>query len=78
MKNTTRTTLLALTLSALAATMSPAFANSSCSAWKETCESRCKAASCVCNDKQRACLKTGCWTEGAKSKGATHCGLTRK
>jgi hypothetical protein len=48
----------------------------SCSAWKSTCESRGGGASC--ESKYRACLKSGCFTEGAKFGGATHCSLAKQ
>jgi hypothetical protein len=49
---------------------------SSCSAWKSTCESRGGGASC--DAKYRSCLKSGCFTEGAKFGGATHCSLAKQ
>ena len=48
----------------------------SCSAWKSTCESRGGGANC--ESKYRACLKSGCFTEGAKFGGATHCSLAKQ
>jgi hypothetical protein len=49
---------------------------SSCGAWKSTCESRGGGASC--DAKYRSCLKSGCFTEGAKFGGATHCSLAKQ
>jgi hypothetical protein len=47
---------------------------SSCSAWKSICDSRGPG----CDAKLAQCLKSGCWTEGSKWGGATHCGLAKK
>jgi hypothetical protein len=47
---------------------------SSCSGWKAICESRGPG----CGAKFQQCMKSGCWTEGAKYGGATHCGLAKK
>jgi hypothetical protein len=49
---------------------------SSCSAWKSTCESR--GGGATCGSKYRACLKSGCFTEGEKFGGATHCSLAKQ
>ena len=48
----------------------------SCGAWKSTCESRGGGASC--GSKYRSCLKSGCFTEGEKFGGATHCNLAKQ
>jgi hypothetical protein len=47
---------------------------SSCSGWKSVCESRGPG----CGSKYAACLKSGCWTEGEKYGGGTHCGLAKR
>ncbi len=47
---------------------------SSCSAWKSICEARGPG----CDAKYSQCLKSGCWTEGPKYGGATHCGLAKR
>ncbi len=47
---------------------------SSCSGWKAICETRGPG----CDAKFSACLKSGCWQEGQKYGGATHCGLAKK
>lgn len=47
---------------------------SSCSGWKAICESRGPG----CGAKFAACMKSGCWTEGAAYGGATHCGLKKQ
>ena len=49
-------------------------AASSCSAWKSICETRGPG----CAAKFSACLKSGCWTEGAAHGGATHCSLAKR
>jgi hypothetical protein len=49
-------------------------AGTSCSTWKATCETR----GAGCAPKFKACLKNGCWTEGAAFGGATHCGLAKQ
>jgi hypothetical protein len=49
---------------------------SSCGAWKSTCESR--GGGATCDSKYRSCLKSGCFTEGAKFGGATHCSLAKQ
>lgn len=46
----------------------------SCSGWKAICETRGPG----CEAKQRQCLKSGCWTEGPKHGGATHCNLAKQ
>jgi hypothetical protein len=47
---------------------------SSCSGWKAICESRGPG----CDAKFAQCMKSGCWTEGPKYGGATHCSLAKK
>jgi hypothetical protein len=47
---------------------------SSCSAWKAICETRGPG----CDAKFSQCMKSGCWTEGPKYGGATHCSLAKK
>jgi hypothetical protein len=47
---------------------------SSCSGWKAICETRGPG----CDAKFAQCMKSGCWTEGAKFGGATHCSLAKK
>lgn len=47
---------------------------SSCSGWKAICDSRGPG----CDAKFRQCMKSGCWTEGAKYGGGTHCSLTKR
>jgi hypothetical protein len=65
----------ALTLLALTAGTSAAWANS-CSSWKSTCESR--GGGSYCEAQFSKCMKSGSWTEGAKFGGATHSGLAKK
>jgi hypothetical protein len=51
----------------------------SCSAWKATCMGRGGAGFAQeCDSKFSACLSSGCFTEGNKYGGATHCKLTKK
>ncbi len=50
-------------------------AGGSCSSWKSTCEGRGGGAACVA--KFNSCKKSGCFTEGEKWGGATHCGLSK-
>jgi hypothetical protein len=47
---------------------------STCSGWKAVCESRGPG----CDAKFAQCMKSGCWTEGPKYGGATHCSLAKK
>jgi hypothetical protein len=47
---------------------------SSCSGWKAICETRGPG----CDAKFAQCMKSGCWTEGAKYGGATQCSLAKK
>jgi hypothetical protein len=47
---------------------------SSCSGWKAICETRGPG----CDAKFAQCMKSGCWTEGPKYGGATHCSLAKK
>jgi hypothetical protein len=47
---------------------------SSCSGWQSICESRGPG----CDAKFKQCMKSGCWTEGAKYGGGTHCGLAKR
>jgi hypothetical protein len=54
----------------------PAVAADMCSTWKSTCMSR--GGGPQCEEKHKACLKSGCFTEGNKYGGGTHCGLTKK
>ncbi len=49
-------------------------AAASCSQWKSICESRGPG----CAAKFTACMKSGCWTEGAAYGGKTHCGLKKQ
>lgn len=51
-------------------------AGGSCGSWKSTCEGRGGGANCTA--KYNSCLKSGCFTEGEKWGGATHCGLAKK
>lgn len=44
-----------------------------CNGWKNTCLKRCPDCSSSCAAKASACESTGCFTEGAKFGGATHC-----
>ena len=53
----------------------------SCSAWKATCESRCKDDACkrnVCGQKMSQCLSSGCWSEAAAYGGGRTCGLAKQ
>jgi hypothetical protein len=50
-------------------------AGGSCSSWKSTCEGRGGGANCTA--KYNSCMKSGCFTEGEKYGGATHCGLSK-
>jgi hypothetical protein len=54
----------------------PAVAADMCSTWKNTCMGR--RGGPACEEKHKTCLKSGCFTEGAKYGGGTHCGLTKK
>jgi hypothetical protein len=49
---------------------------SSCSGWSAICDSR--GGGGRCEAQLAACLKSGCWTEGAQYGGAKHCGLAKK
>lgn len=53
-----------------------------CSSWRAICVKRASSVNPgylpQCDSKFSACLSSGCFTEGAKFGGATHCGLTRK
>jgi hypothetical protein len=57
-----------------------AVAAASCSSWRATCVERATAVSPgylpECDAKFNACLSAGCFTEGKRFGGATHCGLT--
>lgn len=69
--------ILSHTAVAQTAAVAPAtFAQSAstCSGWKAICESRGPG----CGAKMTACLKSGCWTEGAAHGGKTHCGLKKE
>jgi hypothetical protein len=48
----------------------------SCSSWKGICHGR--AGGSYCDSMFNACMSSGCWTEGKRYGGATHCGLTKK
>jgi hypothetical protein len=54
----------------------------SCSSWRAVCVKRATAVNPAylpeCDAKFDACLSSGCFTEGAKFGGASHCGLTKK
>lgn len=54
----------------------------SCSSWKAMCVKRSASVNPSylpqCDAKFSACLLSGCFSEGARFGGATHCGLTRK
>ena len=54
----------------------------SCSGWRVTCVKRSTAVAPrylpECDAKFSACLSSGCFTEGAKFGGATHCELVKK
>ena len=54
----------------------------SCSSWRATCVKRATSFNPSylpqCDAMFNACLSSGCFTEGAKFGGATHCGLTKK
>jgi hypothetical protein len=54
----------------------------SCSSWRATCVKRATAVSPGylpdCDAKFNACLSSGCFTEGKRFGGGTHCGLTKK
>ena len=79
MKTFVVATLVALAVTGFAS--GPAFAQSSCGAWKAKCEQRCKAeaaATCRrCDIQMSQCMNTGCWKEGAKYGGATRCNLKK-
>ena len=53
-----------------------ALAADSCSSWKAICRARGNTVGC--DTRFPTCLRSGCWTEGARYGGATHCGLTKK
>jgi hypothetical protein len=67
-------------IAALVALVSPqASSAASCSGWRSTCMKRGGAEFAqLCDSKFSACLSSGCFTEGAKFGGATHCGLIKK
>jgi hypothetical protein len=48
----------------------------SCSGWNAICDSR--GGGARCDAQMSACLKSGCWTEGAQYGSAKHCGLAKK
>jgi hypothetical protein len=48
----------------------------SCSGWNAICDSR--GGGGRCESQMAACMKSGCWTEGAPYGGAKHCGLAKK
>jgi hypothetical protein len=54
----------------------------SSSSWRATCVKRATAINQnylpQCDANFNACLSSGCFTEGARFGGATHCGLTKK
>lgn len=54
-------------------------AQSSCSGWHATCQSRCKSSGdcSYCANQMASCKSSGCWKEGAKFGGAKHCGLKK-
>jgi hypothetical protein len=60
----------------LCALGTPAAAADMCSTWKSTCMGR--GGGPACGEKHKACLKSGCFTEGTKYGGGTHCGLAKK
>jgi hypothetical protein len=68
-----------LGLALLGALSFEAVAQSSCSGWKATCESRCKRADCggICVQKKNECMATGCWTEVPRNGGKQHCNLKK-
>ena len=59
-----------------------ATAAASCSSWRATCVGRAHAYFPnylpECDAKFKACLSSGCFSEGNRFSGATHCGLTKK
>jgi hypothetical protein len=70
-------------LAAMAALLIIAFTQTafaiSCSGWKAICINRGGATyAAQCDSKFRECLSNGCFTEGVKFGGATHCGITKK
>ena len=70
----------AFAIAALAALVSDQAASAeTCSGWRSTCLKRGGAEfSQLCESKFGACMSGGCFTEGARYGGGTHCGLTRK
>jgi hypothetical protein len=55
-------------------------AQTSCSAWKAVCLTRCpslKIGCAHCDDLLATCRRTGCWTEGKNYGNARHCNLKK-
>lgn len=72
----------AFTLALLGALSIGAAAQTSCSGWNKTCQSRCVArgagADCpYCKSQMTSCRTSGCWTEGAAQGGGKHCNLKK-
>ena len=47
----------------------------SCNAWRKICLSRTQGDEAFCGPKVEECRRTGCFTEGWKYGGQSHCGL---
>ena len=65
---------------AIASQPLPAVAQSSCSAWKSTCYSRCTGLGPQCKpncaNRAATCMQTGCFN--AVAEGRQYCGLKKK
>ncbi|MEA2896730.1 MAG: hypothetical protein QOJ84_2345 [Bradyrhizobium sp.] len=69
-----RKTFAALTVAAVTTLATPAFSESKadfCAGWKATCLSR--GGKENCEPRYKACLSSGCFTQGAKYGGARVC-----
>jgi hypothetical protein len=68
---------LAASSFAVSAAFAPASAAGSCKSWLAMCNSRTGGDSSFCSPKYSECLQSGCFTEGKRYGGATHCGLKK-
>ena len=62
---------------AVSAAFAPAWAAGSCKSWLATCNSRTGGSPSSCSAKYSDCLQSGCFTEGKRYGGGTHCGLKK-
>jgi hypothetical protein len=69
---------IAVSSFAVSAAFAPAWAAGSCKSWLATCNSRTGGGSpSSCSGKYSDCLQSGCFTEGKRYGGGTHCGLKK-